>query len=279
MRPIATRIRRRTGRVVNRHLSARTRRQIEESRRALLAEVAGERDVTFIPLRGNRGDELIWAGARSLLRDVDHREIRREDLASADGSLALVAGSGGWCPDFNRFAPDVLVEVTERFDRVVLLPSTFVPTDEKVAGVLRSTPARLYARDRISQDLVAPLHPVAVAHDTAFFFDYGPWVRPGSGTLYALRADKARAVDWEAIGVDEDANDDISNTAWNLDQWLWRISGARYVHTDRAHVMIAAAMMGKSVTWYPTTDHKVQGIAEFGTAGLDLTPGIVARSC
>ncbi len=262
---------------VNGHLPRRTRRHIEASRRTLLGEVAGESDVAFIPLRGNRGDELIWAGIRSLLRDVRHRELRPTELADAEGRLALVAGSGGWCPDFHGFAPDILVEATQRFDRVVLLPSTFVPAHEKVAGVLRETPARVYARDLISQALVAPLRPVAVAHDTAFFFDYAPWVRPGSGTLFALRADKASNVDWEALGVDPDENDDISDTATSLDQWLWRISGARRVHTDRAHVMIAAAMMGKSVTWYPTTDHKVPGIAEFGTDGLDLTPGIVAH--
>lgn len=261
-------------RAVNGHLPRRLRHAIEASRTRLLRECTDAPDVTFIPLVGNRGDELIWAGVRSLLRDVDHREVPWKAVSDTGGSLALVAGSGGWCKDFHGLAHDVLLQAVERFERVVLLPSTFDPTYEPVAAALRATPARIWARDELSKGLMESVRPVEVAHDTAFFFDYGPWVRRGTGTLYAMRNDRSRVADWDALGIDPIRNDDISHTMKHLDQWLWHIAKHAVVHTDRAHVMIAAAMMGKSVVWYSTNDHKVGGIAAYGTDGLDLRPGL-----
>lgn len=252
------------------------RRAIRASRRRLLDELRGHDDITFIQLRGNRGDELIWAGARALLRDVEYREAHPDRLQKAGGELALLSGCGGWCADFHGFAPDVLQEVERRFDHVVVLPSTFDPSYEPVGDVLRGSRARLYARDRTSYELVAPFANAGLAHDTAFFFDYSPYLRRGRGVLTAMRTDHASVADWDALGVHPGDNIDISRTARTLDEWLWWIARHEHVRTDRAHVMIAAAMLGKSVTYHTTTDHKVGGIAAYGMAGLDVRCGDVA---
>lgn len=266
------------GRLTNRHLPRRARRNIEASRRRLLRELHGYDDVTFIQLRGNRGDELIWAGARAMLRDVDYREVHPDRLQRTSGQLALLAGCGGWCADFHGFAPDVLQQVEKRFEHVVVLPSTFEPSYGPVGDVLRASRARLFARDRVSYELVAPFADVGLAHDTAFFFDYTPYLRHGRGVLTAMRTDHASVADWDALGLDQADNVDISRTARTLDEWLWWIARHRHVRTDRAHVMIAAAMLGKSVTYHVTTDHKVSGIAAYGMDGLGVRNGDLERA-
>jgi exopolysaccharide biosynthesis predicted pyruvyltransferase EpsI len=48
-----------------------------------------------------------------------------------------------------------------------------------------------------------------------------------------------------------------------MDHWLWTIARHDTVATDRAHVMIAAAMLGKRVEYHGTNYHKVTAIAEY----------------
>jgi len=77
-------------------------------------------------------------------------------------------------------------------------------------------------------------------------------------------------VDAEAHGapVPED-NRDISSECDTLDEWLWTISRHDLIRTDRAHVAIAAAMLGKTVECRPTSYHKVPGIVEYSiSSGL-----------
>lgn len=58
-------------------------------------------------------------------------------------------------------------------------------------------------------------------------------------------------------------NNDISLTCEVLDEWLWIIARHEVVETDRAHVMIAGAMLGKKVMYKSTNYHKVPAIAEY----------------
>lgn len=259
----------------NKHLPRRTLRAIAASKDRLLAELNGCHDIVFVPLRGNMGDKLLWAGTRALLRNVRYREVHPSRLDDVSGQLALMAGSGGWCKDFHGFAPDILQRLESRFERVVVLPSTYEPSFALIAEIMSASRSRFYAREEVSRKLVEPFADVATAHDTAFFFDYTPYFILGEGTLHAMREDHASATDWSKIGIDPASNVDISLKARTMDEWLWTIARSRNVVTDRAHVMIAAAMLGKQVTYYPTTDHKVPAIASYQTSGLDLQRGEV----
>ncbi len=109
-----------------------------------------------------------------------------------------------------------------------------------------------------------------LAYDCAFFFDFRPFKRAGKGVLTAFRTDKGSQ--GPSFHKTLDSNRDISKSCKNLKEWIKIIADHEKVRTDRAHVMIAAAMLGKRVFYrsYKAFPHKVSGIAEFSLKGFTV---------
>jgi exopolysaccharide biosynthesis predicted pyruvyltransferase EpsI len=261
--------------IVGNVLSAR--RGIAASRRKILRGVAGASDITFIRGQGNIGDHLIHAGTRRLLAGIPHKEVvvsrhkgdGREagirGLGGTRGHTALITGSGGWCGPFHALMPELLRLVERRFERVIVLPSTVDTSVEEVRGVLAETKALFFARERESYRQLQGLCETDIAHDCAMFFNFGPYKLRGEGLLTAFRTDADSNFDEPPPG-----NDDISLSCKSLDEWLWKIACHQAVETDRAHVMIAAAMLGKKVRYHATNYHKVPAIAQYSLKGFPV---------
>ncbi|MCI0389570.1 MAG: polysaccharide pyruvyl transferase family protein [Acidobacteria bacterium] len=238
-----------------------TQNEIEKSKTKLLDAIAGSSDITFIRNYGNIGDHLIHAGTRSLLSGLLYKETSILNLSAAGGDLALISGGGGWCEAFHHM-PKYLPLIEKKFRRVIVLPSSFDISVEIVREALAKTRALVFARERVSYELIRGLCKADLAHDCAFFFDYSPYAHPqakkGHGGLRTYRMDP------EALPGDlPPDNNDISMTCESLDEWLRIISRYEVIRTDRAHVMIAAAMMGKQVFYRSSNYHKVEAMAEF----------------
>jgi GT2 family glycosyltransferase len=243
---------------------------LAESRARLLAAIGEAPDLTLVRGEGNVGDELIWAGTRELLDDHVYREIGLEELGGASGSLAVIMGGGAWCRPYHELMPRALAIAELRFERVVVLPSSFDPGEDEVRSVLRRTRAIVFAREPESLRRITGLCDARLAHDCAFFY---PWQRVApatkpTGTLNAFRTDLEQA---GHLRPPPDSVD-ISLTAGDLDDWLDTIASHEHVRTDRAHVMIAAAMLGRSVEWAPSSTAKVRAIAESALRDLDVRP-------
>lgn len=236
---------------------------LEMQRRKILRMIADAPDVTFFRHRGNIGDDLIHAGVRQLLAGISYREIGTWDMQEASGHTALITGSGGWCVPFHHQLPQALPLIEERFKEVIILPSTFDLAEPVVLSALQRTKALVFARERESYEQIRHVCNADIGHDSAFFFDFRPYRRAGAGHLVAFRTDgeSARA----AIPA---GNNDISLTCFGLDHWLWTIAGHATVATDRAHVMIAATLMGKPVEYHRTNYHKVTAIADHSLSGF-----------
>ncbi len=238
--------------------------EIENSRRKLLAIIGNSPDLVFLRGWGNLGDELINAGTRQLLAGLNYREESVRDLHRVTGHTALVGGSGGWCRPFHERAR-LLPMVEECFQSVIVLPSTFDISEETVAGALRKTKALVFARELESYRQIQPLCNADIAHDCAFFFDYEKYRRDGRGILHAFRTDAE-----SRTAPLPDDNIDISLVCSSLDEWLSTIAKYEIVCTDRAHVMIAAAMLGKPVEYRSSTYHKVPAIARYALRGYPV---------
>ncbi len=277
-----------------RALSARP--SIPESRQRLLREVSNSPDVTFIRVPGNIGDHLIHAGTRQLLTETFYEEVgvqrlreasirgRREAsirgllgggvrrffyarrLGDIRGHTALVTGGGGWCRAFHRVWPLVLPLIEERFEKVIVLPSSVDTSVDEVRKVLARTKALIFARERETYRQLRELCRTDIAHDCAFFFDFRPYRRRGKGLLTAYRTDAESA----SGGETPPGNNDISISCETLDEWLWTIARHEVIETDRAHVMIAAAMLGKKVRYRASNYYKLPAIAEYALEGFPI---------
>lgn len=241
---------------------------VAESRRTLLDEIGARPELTFVRGLGNAGDELIWEGTRRLLDGHVYREIDLEELCSAGGGTALLCGAGAFCRTYNEYMPEALAIAELRFERVIVLPSSFEVEEDRVRDALLQSRATVFARERESYLRISGLCDARLAHDCAFYFDYSSYAeRPAAGTLHALRTDAERMGD----GPLPEGNDDISTTCTTLEEWLEAIARHERVVTDRAHVMLAAALMGREARYAPSNYFKVPALAE------TLPPGARAR--
>lgn len=230
---------------------------VEHSRDVLLRAIGEPEDLTFIRLYGNKGDDLIYAGTRQLLARRSYEEVSVRELDGVSGHTALVAGCGGWCAPYHDMVKHLPV-IEARFERVIIMPSSFDVSVPSVRSTLATTGALVFAREEKSFDDICRLCDAKIAYDCAFFFDYRPFLRHGEGCLVAYRADEE-----SVLSVVPEGNRDISRSCSSLDEWLWTIARHASVKTDRAHVMIAAALLGKVVDYWTSSYHKVPSIADY----------------
>jgi hypothetical protein len=227
------------------------------------------REVSVLPHSGNCSDGLIALGLRALLERYDVRFSELRHPLPATGRILLVPAGGNLCST-NSGTIDLLSPYVDAFDRVYLLPCSIETAAANVAEFLRGLPAHveIFCRERYSYAqarlLVSPDR-VYLDRDLAFFYDYEPWKMPGAGRLNAFRTDR------ESIGrtLPKD-NLDIPALGSQRDGKLLPTLIRHYaiVHTDRAHVAICAAMLGKETHMYPNGYHKVRGIYEQALADM-----------
>jgi Polysaccharide pyruvyl transferase len=230
---------------------------LEDNRDVLLRAIGEPEDLTFIRLYGNKGDELIYAGTRQLLARRFYKEVSVRELDGVTGHTAVVAGCGGWCGPYHDMVKHMPV-IEAKFERVIVMPSSFDISVPSVRSTLATTKALVFARERKSFDDICGLCDAKIAYDCAFFFDYRPYLRHGEGCLVAFRNDEE-----SVFGGVPEGNHDISKSCSTLDEWLWTIARHAVVKTDRAHVMIAGALLGKVVDYWTSSYHKVPSIADY----------------
>lgn len=248
---------------------------VAHSKALLLAAVGAPSAVDRVillrpsPQEGNQGVELTYAGARSLLRNhvILETSVGAALKDGINGAVGVVLGSA-WSdryPEVMQHLPDL----EALFDKVVVFPSSYVTTDPGVRNALATSRALFFARERESYERIQQLcHRTACCLDTALFFDFTPWRVPGrpGSVLHAFRTDlEARGIPVPLINID------ISALASSLDHWLWTIASHEIVKTDRAHVLLAAAALGKKVIYRPSDSFKVEALASFMPKDFDVS--------
>ncbi|HEX8292076.1 MAG TPA: polysaccharide pyruvyl transferase family protein, partial [Pyrinomonadaceae bacterium] len=182
------------------------------------------------------------------------------------GKLAVVTGGGAWCGPHQNL-PRYLPLIEGQFERVVVFPSSFDTRVRSVREALAASRALVFAREHVSYEQIRPLCHAELAHDTAFFYDFEPYRREGRGTLLAFRTDRESVTNSVPPG-----NRDISADCESLDEFIWTVARHASVQTDRAHVMITAAMLGKPVRYGPSSYHKLPALAASSLRGFPVSP-------
>ncbi|WP_078430386.1 polysaccharide pyruvyl transferase family protein [Alkalihalobacterium alkalinitrilicum] len=240
------------------------KKEIEYSKKKLKRLIDNATDITLMKSGGNIGDHLIWEATRDLLSNKNYKEIDWRRIKKTSGETAIIAGGGNWCHAYHLW-PELLPFVEERFEHVIIFPSSFDTSLTLVKDALMKTKALVFAREVESFKQIKNLCDADLAYDCAFFYNFSTYSETRNGNLNAFRTDH------DSINkrIPKD-NIDISIKCKNLHEWLKMISRHEIIHTDRAHVMIAAAMMGKKVYCRDNNYHKVRGIANYSLKGFPV---------
>lgn len=221
--------------------------------RQLIQEAAGGDDVALVICGQGFSNQLAAAGARALLSGTQYREVGLDELAGERGDTALLLGRG-----FSRADHDVMpraLAVAEfRFRRVVVLPTSFDPSDEVVHRALSRTEATVFAAEPDSYSRIADLCDARLAHEPSFFFDFDPYRRAGSGVLDVVQSTGKQG------------------SAADLEEGLKRIADHETIRTDQVPVMIAAALMGKRVEYAPDGELGLELVARHALAERSVSP-------
>ncbi len=228
-------------------------------------QATGARDFHFLANEGNAGDGLIHAGFYRLARQLGINLIPVVYPRPQTGKFLLIVGAGAFCRTAWHNV-EAVNYYSSRFDKVCILPSSFDPALESVAGMLRNLPANVtvFCRERISLQAVTEIVPkperIFLDHDLAFEIDASVYKNPGSGTLNAFRTDAESLLHRVPY-----RNFDISDMGreTNLTLLMDTVANFETVYTDRLHVAIAGAILGKRVHLFEGNYHKIRGIYEY----------------
>ena len=156
--------------------------EIGESRRRLLREVGTPPDLTVVRCHEGPDDQPAWTGIEELLREHIYREIDRDGLCAARGHTALLSVDGdAFCRPADDLTARALAVAELRFERVIVLPAGFDPSDDTTRAALTASRATIFARDPESFRRIAPLCDARLALDCACFSGATPAIpEPGS---------------------------------------------------------------------------------------------------
>lgn len=198
----------------------------------------------FYPSPGNWGDALINDGSRAFFNSESFqwKEYARADLESKETDktpeLAIIGGGGGWNRNWISTV-SFTEELRKRYRNVIVLPSSY---DKELTASIQRDNLTLFDRalpDEGSTD--------TFCHDMAFHCDI-----PNVDTqrlpypLLAFRRDKER----HPRASNPDRNWDISllGTASTSSHGFFEIIGRfQEIYTDRLHIAIAGALLGRDV--------------------------------
>lgn len=227
-------------------------------------ERSAGRAFDFYASPGNWGDALLNAGARQLFSNVGAvwRELSRSQLAQTvrdeeSRRLAVIGGGGGW----NRNWASTIAftkSVIECYDEVVVLPSSF---DYKMISNIDFGGTAMYTRaaGRGSGAF-------SFCHDMAFYIELDLGVQETLPyPLIAFRRDKERNV----LAPAPDRNADLSilgDANSDYRELLAIVDRFSVIYTDRLHIGIAGAMLGRKVFLLDGNYGKNRGVYEASLA-------------
>lgn len=226
-----------------------------------------DRPILFFINPGNWGDSLIREGAEEFLKHYDflyrvvrfkdimkgRRKIEDEIAATGHSSPVLVYNGNGAFT--SHYAPLVeqVAKLSHHFDTSIFLPSTYA-LDLFDLGFPKNS--LFFARDKFESQEQMPS--AQFCHDMAFFLNPLPKYN-GQGDLWCLRRDAEQP---EGSRLPKH-NIDLSRRGrahTSIGPFLDRLSRARVIHTNRLHIGIAGALLGRDVRLYGNDYFKIRAI-------------------
>jgi exopolysaccharide biosynthesis predicted pyruvyltransferase EpsI len=256
-----------------------------------LAKYQGSK-IKYIPNQGNAGDSLIGFATLQVFDELELDYEICKPTEVFEGQIILYGGGGSLIRKYQG-SKKFLLNNHKKND-IIVLPHSFHDCDDLLVNL--SKRVVLIAREKISYDYIKSRMKnsdnALLSDDMAFHIKNIDKYRNTScvGECNAFRFDDELSGDNERAGIPE-GNKDISidfqrpmfMKNWNLaddinaqvkknlsiatDNIFSYLSKFQIVNTNRLHVGIAAAFLGKTVNLYRGSYHKIMGVYEFSIAG------------
>lgn len=221
-------------------------------------------------MMGNIGDHLIWAGTREILDDlsvyyqeITIQQIRSRNSLNTGNECLLIPGSGAFDERWHEWLPQLVIDASKTFGKVLILPSAFDASVPIVKECLQKKNVYAFAREPASFCAIKSIGNVSLAFDCALYFDFQRYRKPNAaGTLCALREDAGSLIDRSRYAISA-SNNDISLTTRSLDEWLMQIANAAVIITDRLHVAVASIMLQKELVYLDPYNKKISTYLDY----------------
>jgi exopolysaccharide biosynthesis predicted pyruvyltransferase EpsI len=223
-------------------------------------------------LPGNIGDHLIWEGTIDFLKlnQIKYKKISISELSRIgciDGCL-LIPGSGALTTYFHEWLPETIEAASERFTKVIVLPSQLEPKEIEIQKILKLANVVFFTREVKSFVRTKDYARIGLGVDLALFsknFDQIDFRNHNSTSeqLVCLRTDAASEIVSAECLLNENKNRDISIIMPNLDSWILAIREAESIVTDRLHVAVTAVMFNKKLFYIDPHDEKISSYFNF----------------
>jgi len=165
-----------------------------------------------------------------------------------------------------RYKPESIIIIAPQsfFFTTVQFPTFF----KRIKHVVH-----LFCRERYSYNLLSSMHfpenvHIHLSHDTALYLskeDFSLNSERGSYILIAPRNDIESAVTWKIKKIPQHTKilfGDVIHVT-DFGSFVNIVRNASKVYTDRLHVAILSAILGKETYLYPNSYHKNKGVYEF----------------
>ena len=247
--------------------------------------------IKYIPNQGNAGDSFIGLATLQVFKELnlDYEICRPTDVF--ENELILFGGGGSLIRKYQGSKKFLLNN--HKKNKIIVLPHSFNDCDDLLE--ILSNKVILIAREKISYNYIKSKvnykNNCFLSDDMSFYIKGIDKYKNQScvGTCNAFRLDDELNSKNEHIKVPED-NKDISvdfqrpmfMKNWNIpddvntqveknlsiatDNIFSYISKFKKINTNRLHIGIAAALIGKIVNLYRGSYHKIAGIYDFSIA-------------
>lgn len=227
----------------------------------------GHNEVCLLKNIGNRGDKLIELGTLEYFSryNIKVNLIEFNDTEK-EGDLLFVSGSGAFYTDYCYNIINAIEKRYKKFKKIVILPSTFDLSSQAVRDWASNLPdhVTVFCREQESYNQMREFSKnVFMSIDMAFHFNFQPYKKNNNGTLVCFRKDGESSLNTPSI-KEADCSEDLSlGDSEDYKSFLRRIAAYENVHTDRLHVCIAAALLGKNVTLYSNSYFKNKAVFDY----------------
>jgi len=239
--------------------------------------------VDFLANNGNIGDMLIHKSTMTLFSKFNI-EVNIVNYNQQLSKVLFVSGGGNLIDKYN-YLLNRLKQLLRKYNEIIILPHTYYGKETALFLKSNEKKFKIICRELNSYFFLKQYKinsaSLFVSRDLAFYMSLEAFKMKGKGELHAFREDieKTGAL-LSHKNFDLSVQIKVDNAPFNLEFWNtdnWEeyltnfieiIASYSVVHTNRLHVAITAALLGKEVYLYPNSYYKNKGVYKFSLAKM-----------